>query len=43
MRASCSMHWSRLSMIDDPFIAAGSFTTATAAAKADSSGRRNAS
>ena len=42
MRASCSMRWSRLSMIDGPFIAAGSCTTATTAAKADSSGRRNA-
>jgi transposase InsO family protein len=27
------MHWSRLSMIGDPFIAAGSCTTATAAAE----------
>jgi hypothetical protein len=37
------MHWSRLSMIGDPFSAAGSCTTAIAAAKADSSSRRNAS
>ena len=41
MRASCSMRWSRLSMIGGPFIAAGSCTTATAAAKAHSTGRRN--
>src|SRR3981081_3979107 len=41
MRASCSMRWSRPSMIGGPSIAAGSYITATAAAKVDSSGRRN--
>jgi len=43
MRASCSMRWSRPSMIGGPPIAAGSYITATEAAKAESSGRRNAS
>ena len=40
-RASCSMRWSRPFMIGGPSIVAGSCTTATAVAKADSSGRRN--
>jgi putative transposase len=37
MRGFVSMHWSRLSMIDDLFIAAGSWTTATAAANTSQS------
>jgi len=41
MQASCSMRWSRRYMIDGRSIVAGSCTTATGAAKADSSGRRN--
>jgi hypothetical protein len=41
MRASCSMRWSRPSMIGGPPIAAGSYITATEAAKADSTGHRN--
>ena len=42
MPASCSMPWSKLSMTGGLFIAAGSCTTATGAAKANSSGGRNA-
>ena len=41
MRASYSTHWNRLFMTGGPVIAVGSCITATEAAKADSSGRRN--
>ena len=41
MRASCSMRWSKPSMLGGPSIAAGSCTTATEAVKAHSTGHRN--